>query len=112
MYSAKRANDRRIDLKAQFNLNEALFLNIDRSVALISELKPSNPKRKLIVKIVQLLSTFQQIAGAQDAILRKMYASSIYYLKPECYDFIGDSMYLCYRVQGLSLQSVLWIHRM
>jgi len=82
MYSAKRANDRRIDIKAVFNLTEALPLNIDRTIALISENKPNNSKRKLIVKIIQFPNNSQQIAGGQDAVLRKMYASSIYYFKP------------------------------
>jgi hypothetical protein len=112
MYSAKRTNDRRADIKANFNLNEAAPLTLDKTLSLVSETKPSKDKRKLILKTIQLPNSSQQLVGSQDATLRKTYASSLYYFKPECYDFIGDSLYLCCKVQPLSLQSLLWIHRM
>lgn len=112
MYSAKRSNDRRVDIKGNFALNDTHPLNLDKTIALVAESKPAKDKRKLILKIIQLPNSSQQLVGSQDATLRKMYASSLYYFKPECYDFIGDSMYLCFRVQPLSLQSLLWIHRL
>ena len=73
----------------------------------------SQPDKKLIVKKITLPhnSDINQLMMQQDAVLRKVSASPIYYLKPEYYELKGNSIFLCTPVQHMSLQSLLWMHR-
>ena len=43
--------------------------------------------------------------------MKKMGSASVYYLKPEVYDYRDGKLYYCTPLQHLSLQSLLWIHR-
>lgn len=109
MYS-KKTPDRRIDLKSGSEFKGAL--NADRSVYL-AELKEGKggSRRRVVIKSIPLFSEAAQVQAAQEAVIRKMCSSSLYYLKPEGYDFRDGSLFLCTKVQSISLQTLLWVHR-
>ena len=43
--------------------------------------------------------------------MKKMNTASMYYLKPEAYDYRQGKLYFCTSLQHLSLQSLIWIHK-
>jgi hypothetical protein len=107
MYAKKNA-DKRIDIKSLTLLD---YLNFDRSVYL-AENKGSGDQRKMyIVKIIPIPSDAPQFQSSQDAIMRKTFTSSIYYFKPEFYDFKDNYLHIGMRVQPLSLQNLIWVHK-
>ena len=107
MYSGKKHVDRKIDVKQSLKFIGKIGQNLYLAHVL------AHPDKKLIVKEIPLPhhSDLSQLMMQQEAVLRKVSASPIYYLKPEYYDLKGSSVYLCTPVQHMSLQSLLWIHR-
>lgn len=107
MYAKKNA-DKRIDIKSLTLLN---YLNCDRSVYLAEGKGSGDQKKRYIVKIIPIPSEAAQFQSSQDAVIRKTFTSSIYYFKPEFYDFKDNYLHLAMRVQPLSLQTLIWIHK-
>ena len=105
MYAAKKHVDRKIDVKSALQIQGSIGHNLYLAHLLTS------PARQLVVKVIPLHTDNPQAFMQQEAVLRKVCAGSIYYLKPESYDFKDSSLYLITPVQHLSLQSLLWIHR-
>lgn len=105
LYSTnKRAADRRIDIRTYpyiGYITPTLFL----------AQHPQQADKKVTVKIINLHTNEPQVAAGQEAILKKVFGSSLYYLKPEAYDFQDKNLYLVSSVHPLSLQSMIWIHK-
>lgn len=104
MYAKKNA-DKRIDIKSLTMIN---FLNNERSVYLAES---SAGGKKYVVKTIPIMGDSPQFQSSQEAVIKKTFSSSIYYFKPDCYDFKDNFLHLCSRVQPLSLQSLIWIHK-
>ena len=83
MYSNKSRIDRRVDAKTSFEYTGPI--NIDRSIYIADYKNMSSSKidlkKKLAIKIIPLFDN-SQLQAAQEAIVRKLFSSSTYYLKP------------------------------
>jgi hypothetical protein len=106
MYAKKNA-DKRVDIRSMNNL---VPLNFDRTIFLY-EVRAGDGKKKLIVKTILMIGDNQQFQASQEAILRKTFSSSLYYFKPEFYDFKDNYLHIGMKIQPLSLQSLIWIHK-
>lgn len=106
MYAKKNA-DKKIDIRTMSLID---YLNGDRSVYL-AEGQSAEQRRRYVVKVIPLYSDSPQFQSSQEAIIRKLFTSSIYYFKPEFYDIRDNNVHLCCRIQPLSLQSLIWIHK-
>jgi len=83
MYSNKNKQDRRVDAKTAFEYTGPI--NLDRSIYLADYKDMSSSKlefkKKLAIKIIPLSDNYQ-LQSAQEAVIRKLFSSSTYYLKP------------------------------
>lgn len=115
MYSnTKKHQDKRIDARNALDYIGAI--NLDQSI-FIADWKEINSsrlidnKKKLTVKIISLFNDSAQVQNTQEAILKKLVSSSPYFFKPDSYDFRDGKLYIVSKLQRLSLQSMIWIHR-
>lgn len=76
MYAAKKHVDRRLDVQRSLQ-----FLgSIGPSIYLAHYIQ--QPERKVVVKVIPFHTDNPQVMAGQEAVLRKVFAGSIYYLKP------------------------------